>query len=56
MDELNFSAGSWSLFDAPVDAENIEAVSTTPDFVAMCDLLSTNDELNSILYEDLNHG
>lgn len=54
---LNFHGNTWSAFDEPVvDTENHEAIATTPDFVAMCDLLSDNADLNSIQIEDIYHG
>ena len=58
MDSLNFHGVSFSALDEQrqamnLDTANTELLSYTPDFVAMCDLLSDDFNLNLILSEDV---
>jgi hypothetical protein len=58
MDSLNFHSLSWDAFDEHRQALNLDtgntlSLSTTPDFAAMCDLLSEDGDLNLILSEDV---
>jgi hypothetical protein len=58
MDSLNFHSLSFSALDEQrqalnLDMSNTELMSCTPDFVAMCDLLSDDFNLNLILSEDV---
>lgn len=56
IEPLDFNQTVYSAFDEPmVNPEDSMVVSTTPDFVAMCDLLRDQVSFSNIL-EDLNNG